>query len=50
MPHLYQEIAESIRRQIAAGELTGTVRFYGTPAEEKYFGKLWMIRAGLFTL
>src|SRR5690606_20211735 len=22
--------------------------FYGTPAEEKYFGKLWMIRAGLF--
>lgn len=28
--------------------IKGTVRFYGTPAEEKYFGKLYMARAGLF--
>lgn len=40
--------ALSIKELIAAGKLEGTVRFYGTPAEEKYFGKLWMIRAGLF--
>ncbi|MFY0689624.1 MAG: amidohydrolase [Cyclobacteriaceae bacterium] len=40
--------AVAIKEQIEAGTLKGTVRFYGTPAEEKYFGKLWMIRAGLF--
>ena len=40
--------AVAIKDLIAAGKLKGTVRFYGTPAEEKYFGKLWMIRAGLF--
>lgn len=33
---------------IDSGKLKGTVRFYGTPAEEKYFGKLWMAREGLF--
>jgi aminobenzoyl-glutamate utilization protein B len=40
--------ASAIKNLIESGELKGTVRFYGTPAEEKYFGKLWMIRAGLF--
>lgn len=40
--------ATAIKELIEAGELEGTIRFYGTPAEEKYFGKLWMIRAGLF--
>ncbi|MBX2871050.1 MAG: amidohydrolase, partial [Saprospiraceae bacterium] len=40
--------AIAIKELIAAGKLKGTVRFYGTPAEEKFFGKLWMIRAGLF--
>ncbi len=40
--------AIAIKEQIEAGELKGTVRFYGTPAEERFFGKLWMIRAGLF--
>ncbi|MEM7657032.1 MAG: amidohydrolase [Bacteroidota bacterium] len=40
--------AISIKELIEDGKLQGTVRFYGTPAEEKYFGKLWMIRAGLF--
>lgn len=40
--------ATAIKQLIEEGKLKGTVRFYGTPAEEKYFGKLWMIRAGLF--
>lgn len=40
--------AIAIKELIAEGKLSGTVRFYGTPAEEKFFGKLWMIRAGLF--
>lgn len=40
--------AIAVKELIADGKLKGTVRFYGTPAEEKYFGKLWMIRAGLF--
>lgn len=40
--------AIAIKELIEAGKLKGTVRFYGTPAEEKFFGKLWMIRAGLF--
>ncbi len=40
--------ATVIKELIEDGELKGTVRFYGTPAEEKYFGKLWMVRAGLF--
>ncbi len=40
--------AASIKDLIEKGELKGTIRFYGTPAEEKFFGKLWMIRAGLF--
>ena len=40
--------AIAIKELIEQGHLHGTVRFYGTPAEEKYFGKLWMIREGLF--
>jgi len=40
--------ATAIKELIASGDLQGTIRFYGTPAEEKFFGKLWMIRAGLF--
>lgn len=40
--------ATAIKDMIASGQLQGTVRFYGTPAEEKYFGKLYMARAGLF--
>ena len=30
------------------GKLAGTVRYYGTPAEEAVGGKIYMIRAGLF--
>ncbi|MCB0668554.1 MAG: amidohydrolase [Saprospiraceae bacterium] len=40
--------AVAIKHLIESGDLQGTVRFYGTPAEEKYFGKLYMARAGLF--
>ena len=40
--------AVAIKEQIEAGELSGTIRFYGTPAEEKFFGKLFMARAGMF--
>jgi len=40
--------AAAIKDLIDEGKIQGTIRFYGTPAEEKFFGKLWMIRAGLF--
>ena len=40
--------ATAIKELIQADKLSGTIRFYGAPAEEKFFGKLWMIRAGLF--
>lgn len=40
--------AIAIKDLIAAGKLKGTIKFFGTPAEEKFFGKLWMARAGLF--
>ncbi len=40
--------ASAIKDLIEQGKIQGTVRFYGTPAEEKFFGKLWMIREGLF--
>ena len=40
--------ALSIKELIAAGKLKGTIRFYGTPAEEDLAGKVWMAKAGLF--
>jgi aminobenzoyl-glutamate utilization protein B len=40
--------AVAIKERIAAGELKGTVRFYGTPAEESLDGKVYMARDGLF--
>ena len=40
--------AIAIKELIAAGKLTGTIRFYGTPAEEDIGGKVYMARAGLF--
>lgn len=41
--------AIAVAEQIAAGNLTGTVRFYGCPAEEGGSGKVFMVREGLFT-
>jgi aminobenzoyl-glutamate utilization protein B len=40
--------AVAIKQLMEQGKLRGTIKFFGTPAEEKFFGKLWMIRAGLF--
>jgi aminobenzoyl-glutamate utilization protein B len=40
--------ALTIKELIAAGKLKGTIRFYGTPAEEDLAGKVWMAKAGLF--
>ncbi|MCK0159374.1 amidohydrolase [Allomuricauda sp. F6463D] len=40
--------AIAIKEQIEAGNIKGTVKFLGTPAEEKYFGKIWMVEAGLW--
>jgi len=36
-----------IKDMIESGELQGTVKLFGTPAEEKYFGKLYFAREGL---
>ncbi len=40
--------AVSIKDYLAAHHLPGTVRYYGTPAEEGGSGKVYMVRAGLF--
>jgi len=40
--------AVAIKEQIENGTLEGTVIFYGTPAEETIFAKVWMARAGVF--
>jgi aminobenzoyl-glutamate utilization protein B len=40
--------AIAIKEQIEAGNIKGTVKFFGTPAEEKFFGKVWMVEAGLW--
>jgi len=40
--------ALAIKELIQQGKLKGTIRFYGTPAEEDLAGKVYMARAGLF--
>lgn len=40
--------AVAIKDLIASGKLKGTIRFYGTPAEEDLAGKVYMARAGVF--
>jgi aminobenzoyl-glutamate utilization protein B len=40
--------ALAIKEQIEKGTLQGTVVFFGTPAEETIFAKVWMAREGLF--
>jgi aminobenzoyl-glutamate utilization protein B len=40
--------ALALAEQIQAGELTGTVRYYGCPAEEGGSAKAFMVRDGLF--
>ncbi|UCG02897.1 MAG: amidohydrolase [Candidatus Heimdallarchaeota archaeon] len=38
----------AVKKAIESGEVHGTIRYYGTPAEENADGKGWMINAGVF--
>lgn len=40
--------AIAIKELMDAGKIKGTIKFFGTPSEEKFFGKIWMVRAGLW--
>lgn len=40
--------AIAVKEQLAAGTFKGTVKVFGTPAEEGGSGKVYMVRAGLF--
>ncbi len=40
--------AIAVKELIDAGKLKGTIKFLGTPSEEKYFAKIWMVREGLW--
>ena len=40
--------AIAIKELIESGKIKGTVKFFGTPSEEKYFGKIWMVKNGLW--
>lgn len=40
--------AIAIKELIESGAISGTVKFMGTPSEEKYFGKIWMVNAGIW--
>ena len=41
--------AVAVRETLEAARIPGTIRYYGTPAEEGGDGKIYMIRAGLFS-
>ncbi len=40
--------AIAVKELIESGKISGTVKFFGTPAEEKFFGKIWMVQDGLW--
>lgn len=40
--------AIAVKEWLAANHKTGTIRFYGTPAEEGGGGKVYMVRGGMF--
>jgi aminobenzoyl-glutamate utilization protein B len=40
--------AIAVKELIEKGDIKGTIKFMGTPSEEKFFGKIWMVRAGLW--
>ena len=40
--------AMAIKEMMAAGDLKGTIKLYGTPAEETGIGKVYMLRDGYF--
>jgi aminobenzoyl-glutamate utilization protein B len=39
----------AVKETLEAAKIPGTIRYYGTPAEEGGDGKIYMIRAGLFS-
>ncbi len=41
--------AVAVKHWMQANDVKGTIRLYGTPAEEGGSGKVYMVRAGLFT-
>jgi aminobenzoyl-glutamate utilization protein B len=41
--------AVAVSKLMEAGKIKGTLRFYGTPAEESIGGKAYMLEAGLFS-
>ena len=40
--------AIAVKELIEQGKIKGTIKFMGTPAEEKFFGKIWMVEAGIW--
>jgi aminobenzoyl-glutamate utilization protein B len=40
--------AIAVKELIESGKIKGTIKFLGTPSEEKFFGKIWMVKAGLW--
>lgn len=40
--------ALATKELIEKGKIKGTIKFFGTPSEEKFFGKIWMVRDGLW--
>ena len=40
--------AIATKELIEKGKIKGTIKFFGTPSEEKFFGKIWMVNAGLW--
>ena len=40
--------AIAIKELIEQKKISGTVKFLATPSEAKYFGKIWMVREGLW--
>lgn len=40
--------AIAVKELMEQGKIKGTIKFFGTPSEEKFFGKIWMVRDGLW--
>ncbi len=40
--------AIAVKELIEKGKLKGTIKYMGTPSEEKFFGKIWMVREGIW--
>jgi len=41
--------AIAIKELMEQGKIKGTIKFVGTPSEEKFFGKIWMVREGVWS-